>query len=110
MKFEKRVIDGKEHLFSKIEFDLGEIKSTEKREVNGMQAITIPIGIKFSMQILKESIKHAITNDDQDSYEKYLDEYSKLYLNNVIGVEQFPIQKDEKGNILGITKDAEISN
>jgi hypothetical protein len=107
-KFEKRIVDGKEHLFSKIEFDLGEIKSNEAREVNGMKAIILPVGVKFSMQIVKESIKHAIKYDDHENFEKFLDEYARLYLNDLIGVEQYPIQYDENKNIKGISKDSEI--
>lgn len=110
MKFEKRIVDGKEHLFSKVEFDLGEIQEHKKLIVNGHRAVTVPMGIKTSMLIMKETIKNMVKQEEFEKYEEYLEEYCKLYLNDVIGVESYPIHYSDDGTLQGIKKDIEIKN
>jgi hypothetical protein len=108
MAIEKRIVNGKEHLVAVIEFDLGEIKQYKERIVNGHKAITIPMGIRTSMMIMKETIKNMVKQEDYEAYEQYLDEYCRLYLNDVIGVESYPIQYKEDGKLEGLKKEIEV--
>ena len=109
MAFEKRLVDGKEHLVAVIEFDLGEIKESKERIVNGHKAISVPMGIKTSMMIMKETIKNMVKQENYEAYEEYLDEYCRLYLNDVIGVESYPIQYKEDGSIEGLKKEETVT-
>jgi uncharacterized protein YqkB len=108
MAFEKKVINGKEHLIAVIEFDLGEIKEHKENFVNGHRAVSVPMGIKTSMMIMKETIKNMVKQEDYEKYEEYLEEYCRLFLNDMIGVESYPIQYNAEGKLVGLKKDAEL--
>jgi hypothetical protein len=108
MEFKRSIKDGKEHMSVVVEFDLGEIKDQVIKTELSNQSYTVGMGIKTSMMILKESIRTAILREDYENYDKYLEEYSRLYLNDAIGVIQYPIMKDENGEIVGIKKDAKV--
>lgn len=109
MAIEKRMVNGKEHLVAVVEFDLGEIKQHVEKFVNGHRAVTIPMGIQTSMLIMKETIKNMVKQEEYDKYEEYLEEYCRLFLNDVIGVESYPICYNDKGEIQGIKKDIEVN-
>jgi hypothetical protein len=102
--FEKRMIDGKEHMICKAEFNFGEIKQFRNKTVDGHRVVSMPMGIQTSMLIMKEAIRSAIKNDDYETFEERLEEYSRLYLNDVLGIESYPIQYNEEGKIEGIKR------
>lgn len=108
MSFKKKMVDGKEHLVATVEFDLGEIKQEKRETVNGHTAISMPVGVRTSMMIYKETIKNMIKQDDMEGFETYLEDYAKLYLNDVIGVESYPIRYDATGNIKGIKEEVTV--
>jgi hypothetical protein len=109
MGYEKRLVNGKEHLFATIEFDLGEIQNEERKNLeDGTTVISMPMYIHSLKEMLKETLINNIVNEKFGKFEQNLKEYCNLYMNDVIGVESHPMRYDKDGKIVGLKEGIEI--
>jgi hypothetical protein len=90
-------VDGVEQAVVTVNFNVGEISDESKLDDN---VITVGMGVDGMERYLKQALFER-KGSDQESFNNLLEEYVKLNLLKMLGVQSTPIKRNKEGVIEG---------
>jgi hypothetical protein len=104
-------VDGVETAIATIEFNLGEVyreKVVENEDGSTSRTVCAGVHIEGTAEYLKELMKEGTKKDYLDQFDVRLEEYVKLRINQMLGVEKYPLQFNDKNELEGLKDDVEV--
>jgi hypothetical protein len=86
-------------------FNVGEIYPHER---DGKRVVTMRMYCDGTMEALKASIQNTAREDMPEEFDTALEEYCRMWLMKVLGLEHYPLQYKEDGTISGFSGEYEI--
>lgn len=101
-------VDGVEKATAVVNFDLGNVLREEVSEDGKTNNIVVGMYVDSTANYLRQLAYEKAESKDWEGFKSTLDEYTKLMIQSMIGVDHYPINYDKNGVLKGLKDDVEV--